>query len=88
MCIHYSNRHTKLVPRNVAVQRQTDNTTTGVPVAVTILHMKNNSARWSNEAIPACIRIVYQYYYDRMGKIKNKSHKSGFLGQESNPGHI
>jgi len=50
------------MPRNVAVQRQTDytTTTTGVSVAVTILHMKNDSARWQNEAILACFRIVYQ----------------------------
>jgi hypothetical protein len=82
MCTHYSNRQIKLVPRNVAVQRQNDYTTTGVPFAVTILHTKKGSARWWNEAILACFRIVSQYYYERMGKIKNKSHKTGVLGRE------
>jgi hypothetical protein len=52
------------------------------------MDMKNYSARWWIEAILACFRIVSQYYYDRMGKIKNKSDKTGLLGQASNPGHI
>jgi hypothetical protein len=78
MCTHYSNSQTKLVPRNVAIQLQTDYTTTGVPVAETMLHMKNNSTRWWDEAILACYRIVSQYYYDRMGKIKNVSQDWAF----------
>jgi len=56
-------------------------------VAVTIMDMKNYSARWWIEVILACFRIVSQYY-DRMGKIKNKSDKTGLLGQASNPGYI
>ena len=59
---HYSNSQMKMEPRNVAVQHQTDYTATGVPVAVTLLYKKNDSARWWNEAILACFKILFQYY--------------------------